>query len=108
MRERGDALERTGLPNRWVAPGTTIETLLASELFQRMTVDLFHHAIVAPDDQQGGGAHNASASLARSGRPPRETTAKPFIGWDGPHEWRARFEPVSVQGPGYKMAIRTE
>ncbi len=66
-----------GSSNRWVAPGTISSLLLAAQLVVGLLVEIDHAVVEAADQQQRRRRDLRSAcSLARSGRPPRDTTAR--------------------------------
>jgi hypothetical protein len=58
------------------------ELLLAAERRQRRAVERDHPRVRASDDEQG---RRQDASAARSGRPPRETTAAAWSGRSAAH-----------------------
>src|SRR5450759_4489022 len=84
--ERGDALKRPWFFEQMGGAGDDLEALLAGKLVQCLTVQLDHHAIVAADDQQGRGPHDAQRFLGQvrpaSSRDNRLDLSPPFGGDD--------------------------
>ena len=52
-----------------------LDAVLAPQVLRGLAVELDDDVVVAADDQQGGCADLREAGAARSGRPPRDTTA---------------------------------
>lgn len=68
-------LERIGLFKQMRGSGDNDELLFAAQLRERRLIQLDDREVVSSHDQQGGGLDARQSLPAKSGRPPRETTA---------------------------------
>ena len=91
--QAGDFLEGARLGEEVGGAGDDLELAVAAELIVRLAVELQDDLVGATDDQQGGRLTFCSAPAARSGRPPRETTA-PTESGDRPAARSAAPAPV--------------
>jgi hypothetical protein len=71
----GHPVQGAGLLEQVAGPGNDLEDGQTAQLGLGLAVALQHQLVVAADDQQGRGPDLAEAGAARSGRPPRDTTA---------------------------------
>ena len=74
--EVGDPLQRTRLLEEVGGAGDDRDLVLAAQQARRALVQLQYLPVGASDDQQGRRDDRSRSSPARSGRPPRETTAR--------------------------------